>query len=292
MTIGISLLCESGNTLLLGADARASYAGTQPLPRPHDDMCKIFTLPLGFQAVIAGYFDACEAVIASLTEAFRRVKQELQGKEVGLDHLRFAVTEAEAHEWQIILDREFQKHLGIRHRDWTTGPLDTRLVRAGKRIVQQTNFPVHLIITGFTSYEPIIFTVSGLDTISFPQKFAVIGSGFTLATNALNQRQQYEHMTFQRSVFHLIEALEAARQEPQGTVGPPRDIVVIERGAYRSLPVQDPVVRQLLSQYQGKDSKDLDNDNAIRQKLQSILYANPLDESNRGPSPGGVIPSS
>jgi hypothetical protein len=273
MTIGIGIICESENTILLGSDARGSLGAS--FPQPHDHMSKIFSLPLNFHAAIAGQLDRCEGLIASITESMQRFA-DTAPNEIGLDNIRGILQEGRLMDWSFYVDAMLTKHLMVRLKDWKEGPLNNRLYRAGKAVIKMVGYPVHLIVAGFTSYNSMLFTALEREAIEFPQKTAVIGSGWEFAEDILNSRGQNEHMSFQRSVLHLVEALEAARNVTDGTVGPPRDILLIEPKAYRSLPIKHAVISELIQDFKGKDSAPLDDDDTLgekwKQRLKGILY--------------------
>jgi hypothetical protein len=101
-------------------------------------------------------------------------------------------------------------------------------------------------------------------------EYSAIGSGAEFATESLSKRDQGANTSFQRTIVHVAEAMEAARTDK--FVGDPADYVLISPRAYRRLSARDPYLMQLLLKYKDKDTDGLDNCNEAGDKLRDALF--------------------
>jgi hypothetical protein len=115
----------------------------------------------------------------------------------------------------------------------------------------------------------------GKGLIEIVPSFDTIGSGADFALNRLNDRTQNLHMSFPRSVLHVAGALQEAKLDPG--VGDTADWVVMEKtGRIWRLPAKHQVIGDLMHDYAGKASSDLDSDAAIRTRIAAAMYQAPL----------------
>lgn len=76
MTIGIGILCEEGNCIVLASDTRVSYPNSRV--RPHEESGKQWDLlpPFKGGVAIAGNVSTCQLIVDELDIQFRRVGKQ------------------------------------------------------------------------------------------------------------------------------------------------------------------------------------------------------------------------
>jgi 20S proteasome alpha/beta subunit len=206
VTIGIGILCDSGNAIILLADTRATSAQT------HNDSCsKIYDLAHDHYCVIAGdiswagqlasEFDHRMKLLKRIKLVPQRVKKEYQQSRLQV------ATE--------VADATLQNTLNITFETLKTDPSLTPSVRnRGIEIVQQIVPDYASIVGGFDKNAGPVFFCSMFNGLvmenSSPGYFA-IGSGGNLAYDYLSHRGQETHMSLPQSLFHAIEARIFAR---------------------------------------------------------------------------------
>lgn len=266
MTVGIAAICESGFCILMASDSLATY--TPKRIKPNQEVGKQFQLPCGFTASIAGHFNHCEGVVAGLTTEMESLEHN---PIIYLDHIRAAMCRAQAGELQYRFSNKLLNELGMTLEQWqkesTTNP---RLRKTGRAIIKLTPIVVELIVGGFSGGHPILLSVVDKNPVEIVTGHETIGSGGEYALSHLNSRNQNTFMSFQRSVLHIAEALDAAKLDPH--VGEPSDWVVLQaNGTIFRLPANHEVIQDLKKQYSG-DSAGLDEDDGARERLRKILY--------------------
>lgn len=135
---------------------------------------------------------------------------------------------------------------------------------------KRTELVAELLVGGFSQSNFVLLFFVDKNPVEIVHSHETIGSGADLAMNKLNDRGQNIHMSFQRSVLHVAEALEEAKLDPG--VGDAADWVVLEKnGRMARLPAKQRVITDLVQAYAGRISDALDGDDAIRNALKGIL---------------------
>ena len=141
--------------------------------------------------------------------------------------------------------------------------------RRAQRLIKRFQLPMQLIVGGFTSGSLVLLETQ----FNYPpevKEYSSIGTGAPYADNSLAKRNQGANTSFQRTIVHVAEAMEAARADKD--VGDPADYVLITPRAYRRLSAREPYLMQLLLKYRDKDTDDLDDSNEAGDKLRDALY--------------------
>lgn len=265
MTVGIGVLCEGGDCIVLAADTRGSYGDTAHLPT-HEQTGKQIDLPFNFFASIAGDVAVCDALVSELYAQFEKLQDV---DELFFDHVRIAIREAQLYEFANRVDHVLATTLGTRLDEWKKFEKATLHYRRCQRAIRRYQLPTELIVAGYASSGPVLITTLYNDP---PEggTLATIGSGYKLALELLTERGQQPHMSAQRSMVHVAEALEKARG--QKDVGSPADYVVITPKSVRRLPARNEHLMQLMVRYWGRDTEELDGDEVARLKLRDSLY--------------------
>lgn len=268
MTIGLGVLCHGGDGIIMAADTRGSYTGSNP-PPPHEQIGKQFILPHGFMANIAGTIKTCDAFVAELYARMENIVP-LNGV-IYHDHIHKAIHDAQFRECALRFDHELKMQLGISLVEWKQYEQTRQLFVAGKEIFRQTDFDCSVIVGGFLDKRPVLIHMVKKEGPEMTRNFAVIGSGADYAWDVLDGRGQNEHMSFLRTIVHICEAMEAAKQDPY--VGEPAAFVILlPNGWTKRLDVRHPLIRKVVSDYTNKDTEPLDTDVARHREVTDLFY--------------------
>ena len=264
MTVGVGVLCQGFENVILASDCRGSYE--HPSLGPNDEMGKQFRLPFGLYANIAGYFSHCESIIAYLTHEMENLKKL---PEVLLGNIHNAIFLAQAHELASRLRTCFRNDLGMTFEEWKecTNP---RIYRTGRAIIRSTFPCVELIVGGFTPDTCVLLSAAYKQPPEIVSSHVTIGSGGVAALAHLDRRAQNPHYSFQRTILHIAEALKEATIEP--TVGQASDYVIIQRNATRRFKARDPYLADLIERYKHRNSAELDEDEEARTRMKDLIY--------------------
>jgi 20S proteasome alpha/beta subunit len=270
VTVGIGLACESGHSIILAADTRGTY-NVKGI-HANDEVGKQFDLPFGFYGTVAGRLAHCELVIAYLIQRLEEFK--LNPQTLLHDHVRMAMRLAQADTVRDLYDNAMLKETGMRFDEWKTlMQASSTMYKRGKRIFSKTELVVELIIGGFAQGNFVLLSFVDKEPIQIVHGYETIGSGADLALNKLNDRGQNIHISFQRTVLHVAEALREAKLVPDKSVGEPADWIIIENGGkIRRLPARHQVILDIMGASPGGNSQALDADQNTRKKIASILY--------------------
>jgi len=212
MTIGIGVICDSGNSIILASDTRASY--DEPQLAPNDQTGKMFDLPHEFRATIAGTIIYCGGVVSQLYTEFTKLPQPFFQ-----DHVRIAMNNARFYERDFRASERMREHIGLTLPQWQTGPLDHRVYRLGKAILKCTTIDVAILVAGFSNGGVTLLRSCAGQPIEQFDSFSVVGSGWEKALNRLNKRGQQAHFGLARSLIHTAEALRDS-QRTDKAIGP------------------------------------------------------------------------
>src|SRR5271157_3547309 len=265
MTIGIGAACGSGTTVMMAADTKGSYND----PRYSDTLIgkqyDFFPHHL-LAANIAGTVSVCQSVMSHLVAEMDKL--------VGLpiirhDHVRNAVREAQINELLDRLDYELVNHLGMRLLEWKSLDKASLLFRRAQRLVRRFQLPMQITVGGFVGGS-LVMLETQFNQPPEMKEYSAIGSGGPYADDSLAKRNQGANTSFQRTIVHVAEAMEAARADK--FVGDPGDYVLITSRTYRRLSAREPYLMQLLLKYKDKDTDELDSSNEAGDQLRDALY--------------------
>jgi 20S proteasome alpha/beta subunit len=238
MTIGIAVICERGEAVVMASDMRATY-GTTPVG-PNDACGKVFRLgSFNTMVCVAGSMSSCHAVISQMVV---NVRKFARGKRVYRESVIRAIDEARMRELTRIYGWTIHSSWGIPLRNFATGKvpggkLDPLLVRAGYHLLNKTSFKVELIVAGFIKSQTMFFRAAQkqpLEEESSPGVYA-IGTGQIAAMKVLNRRGQRVSMSLPRTLLHVHEAMTSARRCNPRTVGRAQAYLVMRKRVPQTL---------------------------------------------------------
>lgn len=264
MSVGIGALCNGGKTIVMAVDTRGTW--NDPRLPTHEFMGKQYDMPFYLCANIAGEIPTCESVISELTAQLNKLETE---PVIYHDHIRNAIREAQFLDHLYRLDYEMILRLGTRLTEWKQMAKATLTYRRGHRIVSNFEIKMQLTIGGYVHNSPVLLETNYSNPPEM-REFSVIGSGEDFATEALIKRGQNANTSPQRTLVHVAEAMQAARQDQY--VGEPADFVVITPRSFRRFPARDTFLEQLVVKYHDKSTEELDDTEDISQRLKSSLY--------------------
>jgi hypothetical protein len=266
MTIGIGAIGGSGNTVVMATDTKGSYQD----PRFSDFLIgkqyDFFPHHL-LVANIAGTVPVCKSVVSSLVSEM----DKLVGEPVVFhDHIRRAVQEAQIHDILFRLNYELVNRLGMSRAEWLALDKVSLQYRRAQRVIRKYQLPMQLTVGGFVTGGSIVMLEAQCNQPPEMVEWSAIGTGGDPAAESLGKRNQGATTSFQRTLVHVAEAMEAARADQY--VGEPSDYVVITQRTYRRFPARDPYLMQLLAKYANKDTDELDDNDECGDKLRKAIF--------------------
>lgn len=278
MTIGIGVLCEDGNCMILASDLRVTYS---PLSR-HDYAGKQWDLlpPFTGAAAIAGTVSVCHDFISELTARFDRLASEA---EINFEHVENAVNDSRFHIMKRRANWELKRHLGISLQQLLTGkaangqPLVSMVIEHGIKIVNEIPFESQIILTGYwgspDNPKGLWMRVDHTEHVqSNPSPgFFVIGSGSKYARDHLAWRRQNIDRKLPSSLLHVYEALRKARRDRH--VGEPMAYVICWKdGRVQRVEPDDLLLRNWARHYKRRnDTNSLDISPIARRQVDFIM---------------------
>ena len=271
MTIGIGALCERKGCIVIASDMRLSFEG-HPIS-PNEWVGKVFDLPLGLYASIAGTYSDCESIISEIAARLADLEVEQAGKEIYVEHVIQKVMKSQLHILEILCQAKFQNILLLTPERWRKGPLDARLYRGGKALIRATDIEADLLIAGFLNSGPIILRIIGKRKPDEEINYAAIGTGLEYAYDDLSKRGQGPWCNLARTLLHLSFAMEAARQDKG--VGNPNNFLVILPQACKVFPSTSHLFAKWKNKY-GSDSRPMDADREAIEEMSKEFLQGPL----------------
>lgn len=277
MTVGIGVLCDDAETIILAADMRATYRGMAV--DPHDRTGKLYDFcPFNLAAAIAGSTSSTHAIISELSENLKgmiKAKLEQPGRHIFLEHIRDALEYSRKKEMRRLQDCEMESQLHCSANDWLSGKLPTGElmneyahkwgVQVLKSVKEDFRKKAAVIVAGFLATGPVFLRGIGFDPVedaASPAVYVIGGKGAVEAFQVLIERQQNVEMGIARSIFHVYEAMKAAKID-EG-VGEPASYVVMRswtaarpQGMLRFKP-DHPILKQWSKTYH-RDSSPLES---------------------------------
>jgi hypothetical protein len=217
MTIGIGVLCENADCVVLVSDTRMSY---DPVPiRPHDRSGKQWDLPKPFRgaATTAGKMWCVQPYVDELYASLTLLGE--QKKRIEVEQIENAINDSRDAIHYRYCDWQMRRTYKLSISQWQCGEipggkLHPLIVTAGEELIARTEFPASLIVAGFID-DRLIWTTANqanpLRTNVSPGIF-VIGSNPLPIMNHLVARKQSAERRLSSSLLHVCEALELARR--------------------------------------------------------------------------------
>jgi hypothetical protein len=282
MTIGIGVLGGSADFAILASDMRATYprsavdpndfvgkqSGYDDIPRFESVVCSI-----------AGRLGVTHDVESQLALEFKKLSRK---KKIFREHVQNAIDKARIHElrrrydWALKVNFFGLSCSQLLRGKLPQGKLDREAIKAAEAVCDAYEFPVELIIGGFVDGEPLLFKATGKEHIqgeSSPAVYVIGSLGKVAAMDHLNRRGQNIEYSLARSVFHVHEAMEAARvADPDQYIGTPAWYVVILRaqGVWRIDP-RAPLLADWVKLYQNRQSTAPLDDEIPNAEIRKLL---------------------
>jgi hypothetical protein len=277
MTVCIGAICEekrNPGAIMLGVDLRITYTsqgGT--IHGKHDLSSKVFSLPYGFSAVVAGTMPRCQTLISFLydyMENLAPVSENLQ-----LDHISFCAKRASEQVTLSIFERALVNNLGMTRLEWVERQSNIPLREDGRNLLAKINPDANCLIAGFIRSRPVLIRVMGKQVPEEITSHSAIGIGAKYALQKLAKRRQGPYCSMQRTALALSEGLRYARKMSGGFVGPPAHCLILrpEMAAVQFNPQAD-LLRRWSRATKAKDTDSLDSEE-YRGEFSKILVEVP-----------------
>lgn len=244
MTVGIGAICNQKTlpgAIMLGVDLRVTYTAKDVVLGKHDLTSKLFQLPYGFCAAVAGTMPFCETLISLLwahMEELAPVSQNLQ-----LEHIKNAATNAGDQILFSLFDKELVNELGMTRNEWIDRQSDPKLQADGRTLLAKINHDASCLIAGFIRSSPVLIRMIGKNVPEEIVSHSAIGIGAIFALQKMAVRTQGPYCSIQRTALAVSEGLRYARTKGRGYVGPPANCFVLEPGIARQFDPQSAVLR-------------------------------------------------
>jgi 20S proteasome alpha/beta subunit len=221
VTIGIGVVCDHGNYVVLASDKRASYKNLQP----NDETGKIFDFdPLRLVGTVAGRLGTLHEIVGELSVQFDKLAKKRSGKPIYREHVENAIDEARFRQLARRYRWAARANYGLTWEQLLTGKLPHgEMNRVAWEDIKQTVFSVSLmaeiIVGGYVADEPVLFKAAGKQEIegsADPPVFVIGSTGAAYAMEHLNRRGQNIFSSFAQTVLHIHEAMEIARKKDEG----------------------------------------------------------------------------
>ncbi len=230
MTLGIGVLCNKGETIVLGSEQRASYnVGSTVAIDPNDETGKIYRLtPHRVFVSVAGSMSVCHEVYSQFMHLVEHLKK---GTEISSELAAYLLNEARFHQLKRIYDWQLRRKMGVTLTQWAQGKIhggkmSRLIVKFGHEILENTPFKCEMIVCGFIEPHGIFLRASQKEHIQEETSLGVyaIGCGQVAAIRHLNKRGQNVHMSLARTLLHVYEALYISQSQ---YVGPPPEFLLV-----------------------------------------------------------------
>jgi hypothetical protein len=239
-------------------DRRATYTAGNIVQGKHDLVSKLFQLPYGFCAAVAGTLPICERFISYLWEYMEQLEQ-VSGP-IQLDHIVGATKRAQ---WQIILthfDQELVNKLGLTRNEWLDRHANATLRLEGRALLKNIKPAFACLIAGFLPRSSVLMRVVQNNVPEEIVSHSAIGSGALFAMQKLADRTQGPYCTIQRTGLGVSEALRYAKRKNSPYVGPPSHCVVLEPNEARQFDSNAELLRRWRKTIRDKKSDELDSE--------------------------------
>ena len=218
MTIGIGVVCDHGDYVVLASDKRASYKNLQP----NDEAGKIFDFdPLRLIGTVAGRLGTLHEIVGELSVQFDKLAKEQSGKPIYREHVENAIDDARFRQLARRYRWAARANYGLTWEQLLSGKLphgkmNKTIWEDIKRTVFSIPLMAEIIVGGYLADEPVLFKASGKQEIegsADPPVFVIGSTSAAYAMEHLNCRGQNIFSSFAQTVLHVHEALEIARKK-------------------------------------------------------------------------------
>lgn len=257
---------------MLGVDLRTTYKARDIVLGKHDLTSKIFGLPLGFQAVVAGTIPLCERLISFLWDGMERVGREVSGP-LQLDHIVFAARNATEQIVLSLFDNALVNQLGMTRNEWIDRQSDSTLKIEGRALLEKINPDASCLIAGFLRGSPVLIRIVGKNPPDEVVSHTAIGIGAIYALEKLAARTQGPYCSIQRTALAMSEGLRYARRKCDGFVGPPANCLILEPELIRQFNPQSKLLIEWGRTVRNSRTNSLDSEEFWKQFSQILAEA-------------------
>ncbi len=280
VTVGIGVLCEECECVILASDLRLSIPHT--IIGPHDKSGKQWDLPLPFTGGVS-VAGTMWCVQRYLDESHRQLWRLCQRKKFSRRQLEDTIDRARVRVHWRMCNMEMRRVLEIGLKQWQTGKIGRKslnplLLRQGLDVIRSVTFPVASITAGFLNQALIWYRTDGLRNIqsNVSPGYFVIGTGAQYAIKHLAWRGQTPDNRLQSSLLHVYEAMRRARTDR--AVGPPADYMVMwSDGRVERFPAESALLRGWAKHYKRRESTaSLDSSMTAKVQMDNLFRAHQL----------------
>lgn len=266
MTIGIGIVCDHGNYVVLASDKRVSYKGRNKPLSPNDDAGKMFDFdPLRLACTVAGTLGALHDIVGEMSVQFDELARKRKRKNIYREHVENAINDARARQLLRRMAWSARSNYGISLEELMTGKLpygriDKTIYADIKQTVFNVTLPAKIIVGGYVDDEPVLFKAAGKDHIqgdADPPVFVIGSTGARYAMEHLNRRGQNIFSSFAQTALHVHEAMEIARKKDHDSYIGKCDAYVVlnrHRKGFEQFPHNCSLVRSWARAYEKRDS--------------------------------------
>jgi 20S proteasome alpha/beta subunit len=278
MTIGIGVVCEHGDYVLLASDKRASYKGKNKNLNPNDEIGKMFDFdPLRLACTAAGTLSVMHDLVGEISVRLDKLAKDRKRKPIYREHIENSINDGRLRQIARRIKWAAHANYGITWNQLLTGKLphgklDRIIWSDVKQKVLNIPFPVEIIVAGFTADEPVLFKASDKEYIqgdADPPVFVIGSTGARYAMEHLNRRGQNIFSSLAQTVLHLHEAMDIARKKDEdGYIGRCDSYVVLNRHrqGFEQFPHKSDLLRGWCKYYAARESTaSLKSDVAVTQ---------------------------
>lgn len=286
MTVGIGVFCDarySEPCIIMAVDDRATY-GSPPLAT--HDACGKFVdmLPVAPVVVaVSGGLSVCDAVVSEFYEQLKVLgdAQSKKGKTLQLDHLRVGIREARRYEYMKYLREEMIGRLGMTLEEWQ-GETNPEKRRKGWGVARRAmqRFPVWLVAGGLLGRSFGLLASEGACITQMGARHFAVGCGDTTAIEWLNFRKQEPYMSAPRTLLHVAEAMEAARNAFPDYIGRPADYMILRpSNPIMRFRASSPLLGKWKTKFHRKSTASMQTNSVFRKQFEAELC--PHQPTNR-----------
>jgi hypothetical protein len=265
MTVGIGTLCQSGQCVLMAADMRGSFE--DPTLPAHEYIGKQYTLPLNLIANTSGAKTVCQSIASELYTNIEKLKGD---PIIVHDQIRNAIRETQVREFGYRVEHKMNTKLLTTVEDWKKMDKATLHYRRCQKLISKYWLNMQITVGGFVGGGPVLLTAHGNEPPEM-EEVSVIGSGTDPALAVLVRRGQNPHTGLLRSVLHVYEAMEDAKNTDK-YVGRCDGIIVVTAKQVRILQFSSTFMTELVGSFSGRDTMPLDDDKKRLKMLMAELH--------------------
>jgi len=281
VTVGIAVVCQRGDCVILASDTRVSYDARANM-RQHDFVSKQWDLPSPFRgaAAMAGAMWLAQPYCDELHAELKKLPKNLGSNKIEVEHVENVVNHVRDRIHYRFCDWEMRCAYKISLGQWQRGEtqegrLDQILFTAGERLIRETKFPSQMLWAGFVDGQLVWGKADQLNKlqVNIAPGYLAIGSGSKLAMNHLASRHQNIERGLPESLLNVYEALKKARQVPDRSVGIPSDYIVVyrERNDVGRFPALSQLLKGWAKTYKNRVNRSTLNQTISTQQVEAQM---------------------